>query len=239
MVDGLAHLVVAPAVRLAGQGEVIVLEAQPFGNGQRRGVDHRFQIRHHGLGRGLRGVVLPHHDPADIVQHRAVQLVEPGGPDIDHPGLAVRVLLQPDHLGLRPQRVAGPDRRQEPALGIAKVRHRVQRHVGHGLAEDDVERHQIVQGRTVQPAVLREHVRGIQRMPRRIQRVVQRPLALAHRAGDGVVDHVADAVILEEAARIGLGHHCSPSFRSGLYSPGTSLVTACPQRITPRAASKA
>ena len=50
-------------------------------------------------------------------------------------------------------------------------------------------------------------------------------------------EHLAQPVILEKTSRIGL--RCSPSFTSGWYSPGASFTTACPQRITPLAASKA
>ena len=49
-----------------------------------------------------------------------------------------------------------------------------------------------------------------------IERVIQRPFAAADRARHGMLDHLTQPVMLEKAARIGLGHQCSPSLVSGV-----------------------
>ncbi len=45
---------------------------------------------------------------------------------------------------LEAKRVAGIDRGQKAAVGIAEIGHGVERNVGHGLAEHDVEHQQVV-----------------------------------------------------------------------------------------------
>jgi hypothetical protein len=131
-------------------------------------------------------------------------LVAARGADIDDPGLAAGVLLQADHLGRGPDRVAGIDRAEPARLGVAEVRHRVQRDIRHRFAEDDVKRGEIVERAFRQAAGAGEFVGGIERVPRGIERVVKRPFPARDRARHRVLDHVADAVILEEAAGIGL-----------------------------------
>ena len=57
-------------------------------------------------------------------------------------------------------------------------------------------------GLSLQPAELGEFVRGIDRVPRGVERVIKRPLAARHGARHGMLDHLAHPVILEEAAGV-------------------------------------
>ena len=59
-----------------------------------------------------------------------------------------------------------------------------------------------------------EGVGGLHREAGAVERGVEGGVALGHRARRGVADGLAEAVILEEAAGVGLGH-CCPSFMSG------------------------
>ena len=105
MVDHLAHRIIAHPVRLARKGKVIAAEIQPFRDQQRRRIDDLGQIGHHRIWRGRREIALFHHHPAHIVQHRLPVLIDPLRAHIDHAGLPVRVLFQPDHRAFRPQRI--------------------------------------------------------------------------------------------------------------------------------------
>ena len=95
------------------------------------------------------------------------------------------------------------------------------------ILNDASKRDQIIQRRARQPAAARKFVRRIDRMPRRIKRMIERPLPARNRARHGMHDRLAQPIVLEEPPRIGLhrrlsckwpeGHpYCSPSFRSGL-----------------------
>ena len=218
MIDLLADRVVAPAMRLARQREIVAGEIEPPGDRQIGGRHGGRQIGNNCFGgRGLR-VGFPHHHPAHIIQHRLAALVQAPRPHPDHAGLAVGVLLEPDHPRLRAQRIAGIDRLQPAPLGIAEIGHRVQRHVRHGLAEDQVERRPVVERTGRQTAGPGELVRGGQRVARRVERLVERPLAPRDGARYRMGQHVVHRVILEEPPRVGLrrSHHWSPSFMSGV-----------------------
>ena len=120
-----------------------------------------------GLGRGRGRVALSHHHPADIVDDRLAALVEPLRAHIDDAALPVRVLLEADHLGDGGERVAGKDRLQEPAIGVAEIGDRVERDVGDGLAEHDMEGEQIVDRACGIADGAREGLRALRREARR------------------------------------------------------------------------
>ena len=206
MVDLLAHRIIAPTMRLACKAKVIAAEIQPFGDHKILRAQRLFQRRHHRIWCGNVKAVFPHHHPAHIVHHGFVALVQATGADIDHPGFAVGVFLQADHLRFRAQRVARPDRPQPAPFGIAEIGNRVQAHIRHGLAKYHMKRRQIVQRAGRQAAGLCESVRRIQRMPGGIERVIQRPLATRNRAGHRVADGLSDAVIFEKSSGVGLHH---------------------------------
>ena len=147
VVDDLAHLIIPEPVRLTGQRKVVVGEIQTLGDHQiRRG--HGFgQIGDGGFGRGRVQIAFADHDPAHIAQDLFAALVQTTGAHVNNARFPVRVLFEADHLGFRAQRVALIDRTQEPPLGIAKVRHRVQRHIRNGFAKHRVKGDQIVQRR--------------------------------------------------------------------------------------------
>ena len=200
MVDRLADLVIAPAMRRTGQGEIVVAEIQPLGHHQLIRAQRRGQVRHHRFGRRRADVILAHHHPAHIIQHYLIPLVQPARAHIDHAGLAVGILLQPDHLRGRADRIPRIDRLQPAPLGIAQIGDGVQRDIGHRLAEDDVKGRQIIQRAFRQAATPREFVRRIKRVPHRIKRVIHRPLATRNSARHRVVDHLPDMVILKKPA---------------------------------------
>ncbi len=98
MVDHLAHRIIAPAVRLARQLEIVAGEIQPRWHHQIRRRDRPRKLGDHRLGRGP-AAPLAHHDPAHIAQNSLAPLVAPRGADPDNARFAVRVFLDPDHLG--------------------------------------------------------------------------------------------------------------------------------------------
>ena len=157
------------------------------------------------------------HHPAHVIHHGFAVLVCPARADPDHTRLAIGVLFQPDHFGFRPQRVPGINRCQPSTLRIAKIGHRIQRDVRHRFAKDNVKRSPILNRALAKTARTRKFIRRIKRMPRRVERMIQRPFPPRYGAWHRVIDHLTDGIIFEKPARIGLGHcHCSPSFRSGL-----------------------
>ena len=104
-------------------------------------------------------------------------LVAAGRADIDDAGLAVGVLLQADDLGVVDERVAGKDRLQEAAIGIAEIGDGIERDVGHRLAEHDVEDQQIVDRRSGIADSLAEGVRGLHREARPVEGGIERDVA--------------------------------------------------------------
>ena len=163
-----------------------------------------------GRGRGAAGagaarVALAHHHPADIVDHRLAALVEALRAHIDDAGLPVGVLLEADHLRDRRERVAGIDGLQKPAVGVAEIGDRVQRDVGHRLAEHDVEGEQIVD-RACRDSRSRGR-RSRRSAPRSaaVERRIERGVAAVQRARRRVAQRLAEPEILEEAAGGGLG----------------------------------
>jgi hypothetical protein len=75
------------------------------------------------------------------------QLVRAGGAHIDRARLAVGILLEANDFGHSRQRVARKHRLQEPAIGIAQIGNGIERDIRHRLAEDDVEREQVIDWR--------------------------------------------------------------------------------------------
>jgi hypothetical protein len=88
--------------------------------------------------RQRRLVALANHDPADIFEHRRAVLIVAGGPHINDAGLAARILLKPDDLGLCGERIAGIDRLAEAAIGVPQIGDRIEGDVRHRFAEHDV-----------------------------------------------------------------------------------------------------
>ena len=85
--------------------------------------------------------------------------------------------LQADHLGRGAQRVARIDRREEAHVGVAEVGDRVERDVGHGLAEGDVEDEQVVDRAVAVARGARERLGAVQRIARAGERDVERAVA--------------------------------------------------------------
>ena len=59
-------------------------------------------------------------------------------------------------------------------------------------------------------------------MARGIQRMIKGTFATGQGAGNSVLDRLPQRVVFKKPARIGFGHHCSPSFMSGWY--GVSMA---------------
>ena len=180
VVDLLAGLIVAEAMRRAREREVVVArDDHRAGFAERVRLDRLRQVRHQIARRRCRLVALAHHHPAHVLQHLGAVLLEAGRAHVDHAGLAARVLLQPDHFRDRSQRVARIDRAQEAAVRVAEVRDRIERDVRHGLAEHDVEHQQVVERRGRIADRVGERVGGLRRKARAEQRVVERDIARA------------------------------------------------------------
>ena len=74
---------------------------------------------------------------------------------------------------------------------------------------------EIIQRALRQATGLRKTIRRIERVARRIKRVIERALTCAHRARDRVVYNLPNTVVLKKQSWIGL-HYCAPNFISGL-----------------------
>ena len=206
MVDLLAHRIVVPQMRAAGQHGVVAGTLETGRHHQIGGGDRAGQLGHTLLGDGGAFVALLHHHPADVIHHHLAALVAAHRADIDHAGLLVGIFLEADHRGHGGDGVARIDRHAKAAAGIAQIGNGIERHVGHGLAEHHVEGGQIVQRRLGQAERAGEFRRGIEGEARAVKRGVKRHVARGHRARGGVADFLAEAEILEEVAGIGLGH---------------------------------
>ena len=159
--------------------------------------------------RGL-GVALAHQHPAAIAQHGLAVLVGADRAHVDHAGLAVRALLEADHLGDGRQGLARIDRPAEPALGVAEIGERVEGDVRHGLAEHHVEGEQVVERALRVAEGAGEGVRRLHGEARAVEAGVERHVADRHGARRGVADGLAEAEILEEAAGIRLHGRLDP-----------------------------
>ena len=84
---------------------------------------------------------------------------------------------------------------------------------------------EIIQRALRQAAALRKTIGGIERVARRIKRMIERAFTALHRPRDCMIYDLSDTIILKEKTRIGL-HYCAPSFISGLYAPSISFTTA-------------
>ena len=218
VVDALAHPVVAQAVRAAGEPQVVVGEGELLRHLQGRRRQRRRQLRHHRIRRRARLVALAHQDPAAVAQHLLAHLVGAEGAHVDDAAVAGRGLLQADHLALGLEAVARVDRHAEEALGVAQVGHGVQRDVGDGLAEDQVEDQEVVQGSRRQAQALGEAVGALQREAAAVERLVERHVALAGGARRRMAQPLADGEVLEEVAAAGLGGRSAARHR--LRPPG-------------------
>ena len=89
-------------------------------------------------------VALAHHDPAHIGQNRLAVLIAAGRAHINRAGLVIRVLFEADHFGSGGERIAGINGCEKSAIGVAQIRDRIERYVGHGLAEHDMDDEKII-----------------------------------------------------------------------------------------------
>ena len=156
-------------------------------------------------GASAREIALSHHHPAHVFDDRLAALVESARAHIDDAALLVRVFLEADHLRDGGQRVARIDRLQEAAIGVAEIGDGVERDVGHGLAEHDMEREQVVDWPCGVADRASEGFRALRREARAIKRRIERGVAVAQRARRRMADRLAEAKILEEPACGGLG----------------------------------
>ena len=171
-----------------------------------------------GLRRGRSGIALPHHHPTDIFDHRLAALVVPFRAHVDDAALPVRVFLEPDDLRGRRQRIACKHRLREPAIGVAEIGDRVERDVGHRLAEHDMEGEQIVDRACRIADGARESLGALGRKAHAVKRGIERGVATGQRMGRRVVDRLAEAKVLEEPPRGGLagGRNHSASEHEGI-----------------------
>ena len=228
MVDSFADLVIGKAEQRARQHRIIII-----GHDHRTGIpqsiglktgrkigDMRLQSRTGGVG-------LAHHHPAHIIQHHIAMLVEPARADIDHAGFAVGVFFQADHFGCRRQRITGIDGGEKAAGGIAEIGHRIDRNIGHGLAEHDVEHQQIIDRRLRIADGAGKFIRGLHRKPSAIECGIERDIAAGHAARGCMGDHIAQPEILEKASRSGFGnaHACV-----SLKAPFSTTLLHCSKR---------
>src|SRR5262249_37866563 len=127
VVDFLADLIIAEAVRAARQWTVVGGYVDPrAGGAEKLRLDRGRQPRHVIGRRGRIRVAFVDHDPAHVFENDAVVLLATARANIDHAGLATGILLQPDDLGRRGNRISDIDRGEELAIGIAEVGHRVE-----------------------------------------------------------------------------------------------------------------
>ena len=205
MVDLFAGLIVAPAVRRAGKRQIVFRHVERSGRPRQvLRIDAVGKLRHDRFGRRRVLVALAHHHPAAILEHHLAVLIAAGRAHVDGAGLLVGVLLEPDDLGRRRQRIAGIDGLQEAAVGVAEVGDGIERDFRRRLAEHDVEGQQIVEGRTRIAEPLGENVRGLHGKARPVERRVERHIAVCDRARRGVSEDLAEAEILEKVASIRL-----------------------------------
>ena len=132
-------------------------------------------------------------------------LVEALRADVDDAALAVGVFLEADHLGGRRQRVAGIDRLEKAAGGVAEIGDRVERDVGDRLAEHDVEGEQVVDRRLRIADRAGEGLGALHGEARPVERRIKRDVAGRERARRRVAERLAEAEVLEEPAGGGLG----------------------------------
>ncbi len=207
VIDALADLVVAEAMRAAGERKVVSRNVE-----RRAGFAQNFRIEYGGqaryviAGRRCGLVAFLHHHPADVFKHGGAVLIGAGGAHINDPGLTARILFEPDDLGERAQRIARINRCAEVAAGIAEIGDGIERDIGDGLAEDDVEYEQVVDRRTRITDRLGKLVRRLHCEAWPEQAVVKGDIAGGHRSRGGVTDHLADAEILKAIAGTGFRH---------------------------------
>ncbi len=122
------------------------------------------------------------------------------------PVLRLEFSFEPDDFGERGQRIARIDRFAEIAAGIAEIGHRIERNVGHGLAEHDVKHEEIVDRGARIADRLGEFVRRLHRETAAEQPGIERDIADGDGARRGVTDHLADAEIFKIIAGTCLPH---------------------------------
>jgi hypothetical protein len=160
VVDLLADGIIAEAITAAGPREIVGSEVDARAGIAERGRNHCFrQARHMITRRRRRLVALSHHDPAYVLEHLAAVRLATGRAYEDDAGLAARIFLEPDDLRLGIESVAGMDRRENAAGGIAEIGNRVERDVRYGLAEHDVEDEEIIDRRAWIADRAREDIR--------------------------------------------------------------------------------
>ena len=201
MVDALAHLVIVEPIGAAGERHVVGAGVDRRAGIAQHARQQRFRYARHVVGvHRCRLIALTDHDPAHIFEHFAAVGLAAGRAHEHDAGLAAGVLLEADHLRDRADGVARIDRGQEPAGRIAKIGHRVDRDIRHGLAEHGVEHQEVINRGAWVADRLREGVRGLHRKARPVEPVVERDVAGRDGPRRGVPDQRPDAKVLEEVA---------------------------------------
>src|ERR1700685_3536581 len=112
------------------------------------------------------------------------------------------------------------NRRAEATIGVAEIGDRIERYVGDGLAEHDMEDQQIVDRRPRITESLGEGVRPRHGEPPAEQSGIERDVAGGDRARGGVADDLADAEIFKKIAgtifRHGNTFTVKPSAKPGI-----------------------
>src|ERR1700730_157432 len=157
-------------------------------------------------------VALSHHDPAHVLEHLAAVRLATGRAYEDDAGLAARIFLEPDDLGLGIKSVSGIDRRENAASGIAEIGDGVERDVRYRLAEHDVEDEEIIDRRARIADRTREDIRGLHGKTRTEQAIVERDVPDRDGARNGMLDHLAAVEVFVKVAVAGLRHISTRSF---------------------------
>src|ERR1700722_12830339 len=147
VVDLLADGIIAPAMRRTGERKIITRAVDDgTGAAETVGWQRLGELGHDRGGRGRSRVPFAHHHPADVIDDFGAMLIEAARARIDDSAFAIGIFLEPDDFRGSRQRIAGIDGRKEAAGGIAEIGDGVERNVGDGLAENDMEGEQIVDG---------------------------------------------------------------------------------------------
>ena len=111
VVDLFADGVVAESRGTAGEREVVGGDVDARAGITERARHHCFRQARDMIASDWRCLIaLSHHDPAHVLEHLCAVRLATGRAHEHDAGLAARIFLQPDHLGLGVQRVARIDR---------------------------------------------------------------------------------------------------------------------------------
>src|SRR5262249_47817492 len=157
-------------------------------------------------------VALSHHDAAYVFEHLAAVPLATGRAHEDDAGLAARILLEPDDLGLGIKSVSGIDRREDTAGGVAEIGDGVERDVRYRLAKHDVEDEKVIDRRARIADRTRADIRGLRGKTRAKQAIVERDGAYRAVERNGVLDPLSSVEVSKKIAAAGLRHLSPRSF---------------------------